>query len=100
MPPAPAADDLRVVADGDFAWAGSPSEPSAEPPARRRSRIAPLLAAVVIAAVIAVALVMASGGGTTPPGTGPVALAAAVTTREAGFHTDMTFVVSASGRTV
>jgi hypothetical protein len=101
MPPPPPVDDLRMVADGDFAWAGSPSEPAAQPPpARRRSRVAPLLAAVAIGAVVTVALVMASGHGTTPPGTGPVALAAAVTSREAGFHTDMAFIVSASGKTV
>ena len=92
---------VRVVADGDFAWAGTPSEPAAQPPpARQRSRVAPLLAAVAIAAVVTVALVMASGGRDHAPRHRPVALAAAVTTGRAGFHFDMTISASLAGKAI
>jgi hypothetical protein len=101
MPPASPVDDPWVVADGDFAWVGSPSEPAAEPPPPRRgSRVALLLATVAIVAVITIALVMASGGATPARTGGPVALAAAVTNGEAGFHFDMTISASLGGKTV
>ncbi|MGH2850322.1 MAG: hypothetical protein ACRDLP_06865 [Solirubrobacteraceae bacterium] len=89
------------MGDGDFAWDGSPSEPAAQPPpARPRSRVAPLLAAVAIAAVVTVALVMASGRGTTPRSGGPVALAAAVTSGEAGFRVELAAQAAIGGRTI
>lgn len=92
-----------MAADGEFAWDGSPSDPAVPPPREpRRVPVALAGAAVAIGAVVAIALAMASGGGTQPSArrVGPVALAAAVTSGEGGFHTDMTFTVSAAGKSV
>jgi hypothetical protein len=100
MPQDSPVDDRWMVADGDFAWGGSPSGPAIEPSSARRSVIAPLMAATAIAAVIAIALAMASGGGTPARPGGPVALAAAVTSGEAGFHVDLAITVSIGGKTV